>query len=110
MTTTAVVGTSPIAFTRNSDGGQMIVPLSALQFDGSTYIVNQAWSTVFTDPQDQTTLVEVAKARAAAGELTSAPPTSSSGAGSATQSGGVPGTNPTTAAGAPATGGAGGGQ
>lgn len=66
-----VIGSSPIGFT-NSEGGQQVVPLSALQFTGSDVVLKAAWSALF-DPSETKTLLAVAAARAAAGELTPPP-------------------------------------
>jgi|GEM_PF-4561114 len=66
-----VVGSTPVSFT-NSDGAQKVVPLSALQFNGSDLQVRTAWSASF-DPGETTTLLAVARARAAAGELNPPP-------------------------------------
>ncbi|HEX8767709.1 MAG TPA: hypothetical protein VF714_05020, partial [Jatrophihabitans sp.] len=66
-----VIGSTPISFT-NSDGAQQVVPLSALQFNGSDLQIRSAWSSGF-DGSETTTLLAVAKARAAAGELTPPP-------------------------------------
>jgi hypothetical protein len=66
-----VVGSSPITFT-GSQGQQRFVPLSALQFNGSTIEVKTAWSTAF-DPNETNTLITLATAYAAAGELTPPP-------------------------------------
>jgi hypothetical protein len=62
-----VVGSSPISFT-STQGGQLFVPLSALQFNGSTLEVKSAWQTSF-DAGETQTLLALATARAAAGEL-----------------------------------------
>src|ERR1700712_5378256 len=66
-----VIGSTPISFT-NSEGAQKVVPLSALQFNGSDLQVRTAWSAGF-DPSEITTLLAVARARAAAGELNPPP-------------------------------------
>jgi hypothetical protein len=66
-----VIGSSPISFT-SSEGAQRFVPLSALQFNGSDLQLKSAWATEF-DPSETTTLLAVAKARAAAGELVAPP-------------------------------------
>ena len=66
-----VIGSSPIGFT-NSEGAQKVVPLSALQFSGSDLQLNSAWASHF-DAGEMATLLAVAKARAAAGELTPPP-------------------------------------
>jgi hypothetical protein len=65
-----VVGSTPISFT-DSQGAQKFVPLSALQFNGSTVQLKTAWTSHF-NAADTTTLLAVAAARAAGGEL--APP------------------------------------
>ena len=66
-----VVGTTPISFT-NSEGAQTVVPLSALEFAGSDLRVKAAWTAVF-DASEKTTLLALARARAAIGELTPPP-------------------------------------
>lgn len=69
-----VVGSSPITFT-GSQGQQRCVPLSALQFNGSTIELKPSWATAF-DPSESKILIALATAYAAAGELTppSVPP------------------------------------
>jgi len=66
-----VIGTAPISFT-DSRGAQRSVPLSALQFSGSTLQLGSGWTSTFSG-QDQVILLAVANARAAAGELTAPP-------------------------------------
>ena len=66
-----VIGSAPISFT-DSDGAQKFVPLSALQLNGSTLELKTAWATAF-DPAEKSTLLALATARAAAGELTPPP-------------------------------------
>jgi hypothetical protein len=66
-----VVGSSPITFT-GSQGQQRFVPLSALQFTGSTIQLKPSWATVF-DAGETNTLIALATAYAAAGELTPPP-------------------------------------
>lgn len=66
-----VVGPSPISIT-STQGGQMVVPLSALQFSGSTLEVKSAWAASF-DAGETQTLLALATALAAAGELTAPP-------------------------------------
>lgn len=63
-----VVGSSPITFT-GSQGQQRFVPLSALQFNGSTVELKPSWSTAF-DATESKTLIALAKAYAASGALT----------------------------------------
>ena len=41
-----VVGATPISIA-SSTGGQRVVPLSALEFNGSTLQVRSAWATAF---------------------------------------------------------------
>jgi hypothetical protein len=67
-----VVGSSPISFT-NANGGQQVVPLSALELSGSTLQIASAWTTVL-DAGEQATLLAVAQAQLAIGEL-QPPPT-----------------------------------
>ena len=62
-----VVGTAPISFT-DSAGAQKSVPLSALQFSGSALQLTPDWVTEL-NPPDAKTLLAVATARLAAGEL-----------------------------------------
>lgn len=66
-----VVGSTPVSFT-NSDGAQKVVPLSALQFNGSELQIRSTWSAGF-DPSETSTLLAVARPRAAAGELNPPP-------------------------------------
>ena len=66
-----VIGSAPISFT-NSDGAQKFVPLSALQLNGSILELKTAWASAF-DPAEKTTLLALATARAAAGELNPPP-------------------------------------
>ncbi len=66
-----VIGSSPLSFT-NSDGGQQVVPLSALKFSGSEVQLKTAWKAAL-DAGEQATLLALAKAKAAAGELTPPP-------------------------------------
>jgi hypothetical protein len=66
-----VVGSSPISFT-GSQGQQLIVPLAALQFNGSTIELKPSWTSAF-DPHETTTLVALATGFAAGGELTPPP-------------------------------------
>ena len=66
-----VVGSSPITFT-GSQGQQRFVPLSALQFSGSTIQLKPSWATAF-DAGETITLIALAAAYAAAGELTPPP-------------------------------------
>jgi hypothetical protein len=67
-----VVGTSPISFT-DSTGAQKSVPLSALTFSGSKPDIADDWAPEFTKAADKTTVLAVATARIAAGELTPPP-------------------------------------
>jgi hypothetical protein len=66
-----VVGSSPISFT-DTQGGQRFVPLSALQFNGSLLELKTAWTSSF-DASETQTLLALASARAAAGELVPPP-------------------------------------
>lgn len=66
-----VIGSTPVSFT-NAEGAQKVVPLSALQFNGSDLQIRSAWSANF-DQSETTTLLAIAKARAAVGELTPPP-------------------------------------
>jgi hypothetical protein len=70
-TTLDVVGATPISIT-GSTGGQRVVPLSALQFNGSALQVKPAWANTFT-ADEITALVAVATARLATGELSKPP-------------------------------------
>jgi hypothetical protein len=67
-----VVGTSPISFT-DSTGAQKSVPLSALTFSGSKPDIADDWAPEFTKAADKTTVLAIAAARIAAGELTPPP-------------------------------------
>jgi len=69
--TADVIGSTPLSFT-NGSGGQQVIPLSALEFNGSDIRLKTAWQTVL-DAGEQTTLLALAKARAAVGELTPPP-------------------------------------
>lgn len=72
MTTgTDVVGSTPISIT-GVTGAQRVVPLSALEFVGSSVRVKAAWANAFT-AAETTTLLALASARAAAGELRKPP-------------------------------------
>jgi hypothetical protein len=71
VTNVDVVGSTPLSFT-NSDGAQKFVPLSALQFSGSDVQLKPAWTSLFNASETQTMLA-VAKAKAAGGELTPPP-------------------------------------
>jgi len=66
-----VVGSTPISFT-NSHGQQKFVPLSALEFNGSTLELKSNWAASFDSSETQT-LLALASARASAGELTPPP-------------------------------------
>jgi hypothetical protein len=66
-----VIGSTPLSFT-DSDGAQKVIPLSALQFNGSDLQVRSTWSARF-DAGETTTLLALAKARAGAGELNPPP-------------------------------------
>src|SRR5690349_5065929 len=66
-----VIGSTPLSF-GNASGAQEVVPLSALEFNGSDIRLKTAWQADF-DAGEQTTLLAVAKARAAVGELTAPP-------------------------------------
>ena len=69
--TADVIGSTPLSFT-NASGGQQVVPLSALEFNGSDLRIKTAWQAAF-DAGEQGTLLALAKAREAAGELTPPP-------------------------------------
>jgi hypothetical protein len=69
--TADVNGSTPLSFT-NSAGAQQVIPLSALEFNGSDIRLKTAWQAVL-DAGEQTTLLSLAKARAAVGELTPPP-------------------------------------
>lgn len=69
--TVDVIGSSPLSFT-DANGGQQVVPLSALQFSGSEIQLKSGWQSAF-DAGEQATLIALAKAKAAAGELTPPP-------------------------------------
>ncbi len=65
-----VTGKRPLTFT-DSTGAQRFVPLSAFQFEGSTVKLASAWTPVF-DAGETATLLALAGAQAASGDL--APP------------------------------------
>jgi len=67
-----VVGTAPISFT-DSTGAQKSVPLSALTFSGSKPDIADHWTPEFNKAADKATVLAVAAARIAAGELTPPP-------------------------------------
>jgi hypothetical protein len=69
--TSAVVGGSPITFT-GSTGAQRFVPLSALEFSGSTLQLASSWSGAF-DSVETTTLLTLANSMLNEGELTAPP-------------------------------------
>ncbi|TDN90898.1 hypothetical protein [Microbacterium sp. BK668] len=69
--TADVIGSTPLSF-GNASGAQEVVPLSAFEFSGSDIRLKTAWQGGF-DAGEQTTLLAVAKARAAVGELTKPP-------------------------------------
>jgi|EndMetStandDraft_9_1072997.scaffolds.fasta_scaffold41037_2 hypothetical protein len=69
--TADVIGSTPLSFT-NSAGAQQVIPLSALEFNGSDIRLKSPWQAVL-DAGEQTTLLSLAKARAAVGELTPPP-------------------------------------
>lgn len=69
--TQGVAGSSPISIT-GSRGGQRVVPLSALQFNGSSIEVRSEWAASFT-AEEVTALTALARARHATGELTRPP-------------------------------------
>lgn len=71
MTAVDVIGPGPLSFT-DSNGAQQVIPLSALQFSGSVLQLKPGWTGLF-DAGETATLLAVAKARAAAGELTPPP-------------------------------------
>jgi hypothetical protein len=75
-TGTDVTGSTPLSITA-STGGQRVVPLSALEFVGSSVRLRQAWESAFT-AAEATALLALAEARVAGGELRKppvAPPT-----------------------------------
>jgi hypothetical protein len=67
----AVAGNAPLTFT-DSLGSQRSVPLSALQFSGSTLGPASGWSSAFK-PTDITILLALAQTRVATGDLAPAP-------------------------------------
>ena len=67
----AVAGNAPLTFT-DSLGSQRSVPLSALQFSGSTLGLASGWSSAFK-PADITILLALAQTRVATGDLAPAP-------------------------------------
>lgn len=66
-----VVGSTPISVP-NKDGFQAVVPLSALEFVGSDLQLKAAWAAILS-ASEATTLLALAKARAASGELNPPP-------------------------------------
>jgi hypothetical protein len=71
MTATDVIGSSPISFT-DAQGTQKVVPLSAFEIDGSALAVKAGWAAVF-EQAEIATLLEVATARLAGGEISPPP-------------------------------------
>jgi hypothetical protein len=67
MATTDVTGQSPLSFT-DANGAQRFVPLSAFEFSGSKVQLKTAWASEFSGAE-QTIMLAVATAKAAAGEL-----------------------------------------
>lgn len=70
-TTLDVVGSTPISITGDT-GGQRVVPLSALQFNGSAVQLKPVWASAFSSTET-TALLAIATARVAGGELLKAP-------------------------------------
>jgi hypothetical protein len=70
-TTVDVTGQSPLSFT-DADGSQRFVPLSAFEFSGSKVQLKSDWASEFTSAE-QTIMLALAGAKAAAGELTPPP-------------------------------------
>jgi hypothetical protein len=68
---TDVIGSSPLTFT-DAKGAQRSVPLSALEFSGSKIQLKAAWQSSF-GASEAVTLLALASARAATGELTPPP-------------------------------------
>lgn len=69
----AVAGNAPLTFT-DSLGSQRSIPLSALQFSGSTLGLTQTWSSSgVLSAADTTTLLALARFRVATGDLAPAP-------------------------------------
>jgi hypothetical protein len=68
--TADVIGSTPLSFP-DATGGQLVVPLSALEFSGSDLRIKTGWKAAF-DNGEQERLLTAAKSRAATGEL--APP------------------------------------
>lgn len=68
--TADVIGSTPLSFP-DATGGQLVVPLSALEFSGSDLRIKTGWKAAF-DSGEQERLLAAAKARASTGEL--APP------------------------------------
>src|SRR4051794_16788001 len=71
MAATDVIGNSPISFT-DADGTQRVVPLAAFQLEGATPSIAPAWLGLF-EASEQTTLLQLLKARIAGGELSPPP-------------------------------------
>ncbi|MBV9823416.1 MAG: hypothetical protein JO144_14375 [Actinobacteria bacterium] len=66
-----VIGSTPVSFT-DSAGAQQVVPLSALQFNGSDLQLRSAWAAAF-DATETATLLAVARTRVGTGELSPPP-------------------------------------
>lgn len=69
--TVDVTGQSPLSFT-DANGAQRFIPLSAFEFSGSKVELKSGWASEFTSAE-QTILLALATAKAAAGELTPPP-------------------------------------
>lgn len=66
-----VIGASPLAYS-DTLGSQQVLPLEALEFQGSTLQLKAAWAAV-VPVAEQAALLELAKVRARNGELTPPP-------------------------------------
>jgi hypothetical protein len=69
--TVDVTGQTPLSFT-DANGAQRFIPLSAFEFSGSKVELKSDWASEFTSAE-QTILLALATAKAAAGELTPPP-------------------------------------
>jgi len=72
MSSTDVVGPGPISFT-NTNGDQMIIPLSALEFSDGKLQLKNDWKTVPALLTSQATITNLAQALTAVGQLTPPP-------------------------------------
>jgi hypothetical protein len=71
IATADVIGSTPLSFP-DATGGQLVVPLAALEFSGSDLRIKTGWKAAF-DSGEQERLLTAATSRAATGELSPPP-------------------------------------